>query len=172
MITDEVFAFHFSSDEYKRLRKYISSRPGERSPLVVVVLAAFYAFTSLGEASRHRWFLAGLFAFLVATALISFLGSTKSRKLTCQGNLRLTDAGLIGTLDNKHATIKWSDIATVHDNDDVVLLRRKSLGPIAIPKSAIPDVAAFWALLDDRLVSKRGLIRSAGQKRQILNTAC
>jgi hypothetical protein len=39
-------------------------------------------------------------------------------------------------------------------------MRGRGLGAIAIPKVRIADCGAFWAELEDQLVSKRGLIRS------------
>ncbi len=173
MVSDEQFTFHLAPDEYKRMRTFVHRATGGGPPRAYALMAVAYGVLIMLELFHHRWALAAFYVLLSAAWAAFATRSMASRRVPQEGALTLFDAGLAGTLDKKFATIRWTDVSTVSDvGDAIVLLRRKHLPAVAIPKASISDAAAFWAMLEDRLVSKRGVIRSAPPRRQIFNSAC
>lgn len=169
---DDHFAFHLSPDEHRRMRKIVRRATGGMHPWYYALVAAIYALEVAISFFLHRAELEWINLLSAAFWGFSWFRSTKNSQLAVEGDLRLASSGFVGTLDKEPAQLNWSDIANVSDIDNsIVIFRRKNLAPVALPKSSIADIAGLWAILEDRLVSKRGLIRSAAPRSQILNSA-
>ncbi len=171
--------FQLAPDELKRLRG--RAFPESRAMWLYFAVAALQvARIPLVLFPRHPhspWqtafelFLA--VACVVAFGTVAITTRLRGRGIPATGSLRASDSGLSGTLNGEPADIAWHDLVSVLDiGDAIVLTRRRRNQPVTIiPKSAIADLPALWSLLEDRLVSKRGLIRSRPPRRLIQNSA-
>jgi hypothetical protein len=112
-----------------------------------------------------------LFVAAAVTALAIVFVRQRRRPIPLTGSLTFADGGFEGILDGSPTTIRWNEIAGAQDLDTAIVIRRRLGGLIALPKADV-DGPALWSLLEDHLISKRGLIRSASARRIIANTAC
>jgi hypothetical protein len=106
--------------------------------------------------------------FTMITAIVARL---RQRPIPLTGSLAITESGFEGTLDGQPANFRWNEIDGVQDLDGTIVIRRRRGGIIAIPKVDV-DAPALWSLFEERLISKRGLIRSPSIRSVIPNTAC
>lgn len=68
----------------------------------------------------------------------------------------------LGEAGRSQLTTTWPAIASLRVGDAMLLIARRTALPIAVPRSAFADGgSAFIAYVEDRIVSKRLLVRSA-----------
>jgi hypothetical protein len=174
MLPDQDITFHLSPDEKQQLEKDVDARP---RPLVFMsALMLILNFGTLGlrfARLRDPLLTVAYVALLIGyIALTVVLTRPRRQRMPATGTLRLSATGLTGTVEAKPVTIRWCDIEAVSDVDDaIVVLRRRNLQPVALPKRNITDARAFWTFLEEALVAKRGLIRSQPPRTRILNSA-
>jgi hypothetical protein len=162
-LSEEQFSFHLSTDEHRRLRKlaYASGLPPFYQPVMATLFGLQFVATLLAHGHSFWTAVSLLVTGVGCGIMLAAIANARFRRLAVEGCLTFSESGLSGTVDGVPAAIRWLDIAGVRDLDDaIVITRRHGLGAIAIPKVRIANCGALWAEFKDRLVSKRGLIRS------------
>ncbi len=169
---DERLVFRLSPAERKRLRPLVnaSALPWYFYAAVVGLLGAEVVFRLVAHGPEPSLILP-LLNCVVMSAL--WLTNANAHRLATEGALALTETGLTGTVDGKPASIRWSDVSSVRDvGSAVVVIPRGFRSAVAIPKTGIADLPRLWAVFQDRLIAKRGLVLSAATRTDIANTAC
>lgn len=174
----ETIDFRLSADELKRLRAgaFPESRPMWMYFAVAVIGVARIPMVLFTHHPHSPWQTA--FELAIALPCVAAYGALaitvrlRGRNIPATGSLGVSDSGFAGTLNGAPAQVAWHDMQSLQDIGDAIVLRRRRNQPmVIIPKSAIADLPALWSLLEDRLVSKRGLIRSRPPRRLIQNSA-
>jgi hypothetical protein len=167
-------------DERKRLSALDAANPIPKNQRWVQYLSIAYMpiyVIMLWQPAQHDPTLRILLiAILVLLAIIAGLFIVRLVKgkphISYAASLRIDDNGIYGTIDDGAIVLSWKSVHSVVNSDEALFIRRSPYDQrtIAIPKRALSDPDAFWAMLDARLTATRGL-RRAMNPRIIYNTA-
>jgi hypothetical protein len=173
------FPFSMTPAQAKAIKNKLLGEPRSYWPSVLILTSVLIQAASWGvQARRHgvrieSIALLAMFVIVFAGVIAMFVVFVRQRRrpIPLTGSLTVADGGFEGILDGAPTTIRWSEIAGAQDIDTAIVIRQRRGGMIAIPKADV-DAAALWSILEDHLIAKRGLIRSASARRIITNTAC
>ena len=174
----ESLSFHLSSDERTAIRRSFYKRALWMPP-IDYAMAILWAgiFIAHLPAFDHGPFGVPLLivsGFMVAMYVpVGIYAARRIRPIAAQGKLTMSNDGIAGTIDGRPVSIDWGEVGSATNLDNAILLmpRRLRGSAIALPKSSIGDVTELWTFLEDRLVSKRGLVRTSAPVKHIVNTA-
>jgi hypothetical protein len=108
---------------------------------------------------------------IVGTMIFGVWYSLRIRRLPVSGELTMSDTGIAGVLDGRDVRLPWKNVTSVERTKHAFVIALRNMNAIVVPLASVTDPDALWAFFDERLVSRRGLIRSSQMATIINNTA-
>jgi len=100
---------------------------------------------------------------LAVIVLVNLRPALRARHLPTRGELTFSDRGISGMVDGRDVSLAWRYVARVDRVGRLITIKSRDSRTIAIPESSVPDLRAFWKLVDEHILLRRGLAQSALQ---------
>lgn len=169
-------AFTWTAYELWRLRhpgRSIVKSFGWEAGLPVGLAGELYLRWQQLQATSIDWWRLRFFASTAVFFMIVIARSVHQRRFPVARavDLSVMEAGLAGTVGRTSTTLAWRAIVRAEMRTDAIRLKLDaSPFDLWIPKRALDDPSAFWALLSEKLVGRRGLLPGPVRQRVLRNS--